>query len=258
MTISLIVPIYNEESYLVRCLESIAQQTIPFDEVILIDDHSTDNSLGILSSYVWDRTDTWRLTLMSANLGVSHSRNIGIRDATSDYITFLDADDELRRDACEIMRRTIEAIPYEDIIQFNHMRMYANRDRMSIKYREDTGEFTLEDMPKRPLAWFAVWNKIFKRGFLEKNELKFDTELEWGEDLFFSVQAIIANGGLICKQDGLCIRHFDNKQSLNHLYRDVEHDKKLVEKLESIRDLHPRIIDDLIAEHKQVQKEMAR
>lgn len=258
MTISLIVPVYNEESYLVRCLESIAQQTIPFDEVILIDDCSTDGSLGILTSYVWDRADAWKLIPKSANKGVSHSRNLGIRDATSDCIAFLDADDELRRDACEIMKRTIEAIPYENVIQFNHLRMYNGRDRIGMKYREQAGRFTLDDMPVRPLAWFAVWNKIFKRGFLKKNKLKFDTELEWGEDLFFNTQAIIANGGLICEEEGLCIRHFDNKQSLNHLYRDKAHDKALVEKLKSIRDLNPRIIDDLIAEHKQVQERMPR
>ena len=112
MTITLVVPIYNAEKYLRRCLDSIANQTKPFDEVILIDDGSTDGSNAIAAEYAGFKLHTFK------NEGLAVARNRGTKLATSEYIAYLDADDELMPDACEIMRKTAKRCPKNDIIQF--------------------------------------------------------------------------------------------------------------------------------------------
>lgn len=253
MTITLIVPIYNEESFLRRCLDSIEKQTEPFDEVILIDDNSTDKSLDIATEYAVP--NKWQVFENFENMGVAYSRNIGIENATSDFIAFLDADDALVLTASEIMKREAEA--GANIIQFNHWRKYELVDELRMKYQENARKFTLADMPTRPLAWFAVWNKVYRRDFLLQKQLFFNEDLEWGEDLLFNAQAIIKNYGLRCAEDATCIRHFDNKQSLNHLNRDSKHEGMLIKKLKQVRHIDERIIGEIIAEHQKKQRESA-
>lgn len=258
MTIALIVPIYNEERFLERCLKSIENQTVKFDEVILIDDYSTDGS-GWLATVYAETNANWHGFLHMPNRGVGFSRNRGIIEAISDWIAFLDADDELTLDACEQMHMAIKEHADENIIQFNHWRKYEGIEELRMKQstKEDGGVFTIDDMAKRPLGWFAVWNKLYRREWLCEQDLKFDESLEWGEDSLFNVKAIIANGRIVQKENACCIRHFDNKQSLNHLHRDREHNEALIAKLEQIRDKNERVIDEIIAEQREKQKGFA-
>lgn len=252
MTITLIIPFYNAEKWLDRCLTSVAHQTVPFDEVILIDDGSTDKSASIASKQFFVK---WRLYENTQNYGVSYSRNLGLKGAETDYVAFLDADDELVSDACEIMKR--EAETGENIVQFNHWRKYEMVEELRMKHQENARKFTLADMPTRPLAWFAVWNKIYRRDFLLQKQLFFDEDLEWGEDLLFNAQAIIKNYGIRCVEDATCIRHFDNKQSLNHLNRDSKHEGMLIKKLKQVCHIDERIIGEIIEEHQESKRNMA-
>ena len=95
VTITVIVPIYNVEKYLVECLESIASQTIAFDEVILINDGSTDKSLLICEKYV-SKYSYFNL-INQKNQGPSSARNQGLKHMTKEYVMFLDSDDFLDR-----------------------------------------------------------------------------------------------------------------------------------------------------------------
>lgn len=254
MTITLIIPFYNAEKWLDRCLDSVAEQSRPFDEVILVDDGSTDKSANIASKQFFE---SWQLYENAKNYGVSYSRNRGLKAIKTDYATFLDADDELALDACEKMHRAIEQNSEANIIQFNHWRKYANSEQLRMKHFQEAGSCSVEDLPERPLAWYAVWNKIYRTEFLRKHDFRFDESMEWGEDELFNLQAIIANGGVVCKKESTCIRHFDNSQSLNHIYRDSEHAGVLIKKLEKIKKMSPALIEQRINELKEVQKELA-
>ena len=98
--ISIIVPIYNTEKYLGNCLNSIINQTYKNLEIILINDGSTDNSLSICNNY--KNKDNRIKIVNKTHTGVSDTRNIGIKNATGEYIGFVDSDDYIEQDLLKI------------------------------------------------------------------------------------------------------------------------------------------------------------
>jgi len=105
--VSVIIPLYNKESYMERALKSVLNQTINDIEIIVIDDGSTDKSVEILENMKDDRI----LIFKQENMGVSNARNQGIKKSKSDFITFLDADDEWTNNHLEILLRLREKFP---------------------------------------------------------------------------------------------------------------------------------------------------
>jgi len=92
MTLSVIIPNYNNEKFLNKCLDSVLSQSVKPDEIIIVDDCSSDSSKEIIDSFA-SSCDIIKPVFLDNNLGVSHARNIGIREAKGEYITTLDADD---------------------------------------------------------------------------------------------------------------------------------------------------------------------
>lgn len=113
INLTVIIPVYNVENYLVQCLNSVVGQTIPFDEVILVNDGSTDNSLAICRKYV-SQYGYFKL-IDQENQGLSLARNRGIELAISEYIMFLDSDDYLRLDTVKILKKKLMGFPYDAI-----------------------------------------------------------------------------------------------------------------------------------------------
>lgn len=106
VTISLIVPVYNVEKYLTQCLESIVRQSVSFDEVIIINDGSTDQSQSICEKYI-SQYNYFKL-INQENRGLSSARNIGLDCASGEYVMFLDSDDYLRYDAVKILKEKLQ------------------------------------------------------------------------------------------------------------------------------------------------------
>lgn len=106
--ISIIIPIYNSEKYLRKCIDSVISQTFNDWEMILIDDGSTDNSGSICNEYA---SDSRVIIKHAQNGGVSKARNMGLRLAKGDYVTFMDSDDWLEPNAFEIYNRAIVSTP---------------------------------------------------------------------------------------------------------------------------------------------------
>ena len=134
MKISIIIPIYNGEKFIKKCLNSILNQTYKNWEVIIVNDGSTDNTELILKEYC--EKDSRILSFNKKNSGVSDSRNIGIEKAVGDYITFVDCDDWIEEDTLE----KIVAILQEkecDVLRYNHFRNYSNNiERVNIYDKE--------------------------------------------------------------------------------------------------------------------------
>ncbi|MBQ8784417.1 MAG: glycosyltransferase family 2 protein [Alphaproteobacteria bacterium] len=105
-TVTVVIPVYNVEKYLEQCLDSVINQTYKDIEIICINDGSTDNSITILEKYAL--SDNRIKIISQTNQGISAARNAGIKVATGKYITFLDSDDFLSRDAIEKMVTAIE------------------------------------------------------------------------------------------------------------------------------------------------------
>ena len=211
MKIGLIIPFKNAEKWLPRCLDSIGGQ--PF-EVYLVNDHSTDKSHVMMIEYALTFDNVWTVWMDPDVTGVSAARNEGLEQALEDgcnYITFLDADDELTEDAFKIYERAIAAQPDAQIIQFNHWRHYADNNRQC-RWFNQAGVYTLENLPQ---FWVVVWSKIYKAD-LVKN-IRFDTNLRHGEDELFVLECLAKARQISCFNEKNVIHHFDNSESLSKL-----------------------------------------
>lgn len=209
MTIAIIVPIYNEEPFLRRCLKSIENQTVPFDEVILVDDASTDGSRGIVEHNAVHLG--WKMILHDKNFGLSRSRNDGIKKAKSDYVTFLDSDDEILPDTCEKMHRAIEKYPEANFIQFNHLRHYAKINKTVKKYDNRAGVYDVNNL-QECACWWSAWNKIMRRSAITK--LLREELGKYGEDGVWILELVLDGARIRTIDDETVIHHFENPNSL--------------------------------------------
>lgn len=217
MTISLVVPIYNEAPFLPRCFQSIENQTITFDEVILIDDGSEDTSAQIASEYA--ERNGWRIIISDKNYGVGNSRNLGIRASKSDYITFLDSDDRLYSSACEAIHNAIEMHQDAEIIQFDHTRIVNGAE--PAKPNEERFYDFRKGIKNAPSFWCYVWNKAYKRNLIKNYRFG---KLSFGEDEAFNLELLLQGHRIYCDRGETVIKHFDNANSLAHLksYADIK------------------------------------
>lgn len=210
--LTVIIPVYNAERTLRRCLDSLADQVNDKVQVVVIDDGSTDNSIEIMSEYHMSISD-YRFN--ETNGGVSFTRSRGIRIAEGKYITFLDADDELAPDAIEKMCNMALVAEQKKlpIVQFNHARKYEGIAAMSHKYDNKPGFYSLNNLPVR---WFYVWNKIYSQEFLMHNGIYFTNKIDFGEDELFNLECLRYCEGITCVEAVTVIKHFDNPDSLCH------------------------------------------
>lgn len=190
--ISIIVPVYNVEEYLSKCLDSIVNQTYKNLEIILIDDGSTDNSGIICDEY--SEGDTRIKVIHKKNKGVSNTRNIGIENASGEYILFVDADDEIERDYVYVMIK--EVIQSDcDLVISNILDIFNTTCRKRIIKKENlTGifrndYFTLLELLRVPFV------KLYKSQMINKYNIRFCESMKLSEDQVFNFQyySIIKN-----------------------------------------------------------------
>lgn len=178
MLVSLIIPVYNVESFLPRCLDSVSSQTYKELEVIIINDGSTDNSQQIIDRYVAENPCFKAYTI--ENSGQGGARNYGFEKANGEYIAFLDSDDYIAPDCIE---RLVETAIKEDgdIVVCN---CYDVREDGSVleKYKNNQDNITtsLFENPQILFNRVAPWGKLFKKSVF--GELRFVTGV-WYEDM---------------------------------------------------------------------------
>lgn len=210
MRIALIIPFKNAAPWLGRCLRSIGSQ--PF-EVILVDDQSTDASATIALKYCVDSAG-WSYHETRDATGVSHARNVGLEAARAkgcDYITFLDADDELTNNAYIQVTAAIRENPQADIIQLNHEVILNNGVRRPRGYNR-AGYYKLDGLPT---LWPCVFSKVIKAELIDG--IKFIKGLRHGEDELFILDCLALTRGIYCSERIATIHHKDNPQSLSKI-----------------------------------------
>lgn len=184
----MVVPIYNVEDYLVSCLESLADQTFSDLEVLLVDDGSPDRSGEIADEFAQGRPG-WRV-LHVENGGLGRARNIGLDAAGTEFVTFVDSDDVVPRDAYELMMHAIEGSG-SDIVSGGVLRYDGARTRPSGLHRRAVPETRIgthvRAMPSL-LYDTTAWNKIFRREFLVEHGLRFPEGVLY-EDIPLTVPA---------------------------------------------------------------------
>lgn len=181
--LSIIIPIYNADRFLVKCLNSIVRQTLKNWELILIDDGSTDKSWETMNQF--KNCDNRIEIKQIENAGVSNARNIGLSLAKGKYIAFVDADDWISEEMFENMVRVAEDENL-DIVQCSYAVINENNyveqtKIMENKYYDNSRDILFSYFEQKISP--CVFNKIFRKVLIE--EIFFDPELSIGEDSQF-------------------------------------------------------------------------
>ena len=167
---SIIIPVWNLEPYISRCLDSVIAQTYKNIEIICINDGSTDNSLNILQEYA-ERDNRIKI-IDQENQGVSVARNNGIDAASGDYLLFVDGDDYVDTRMCEVLNGKVENY---DLVFFNFYRITSNGE---IKRAVTRNRNTFQFSP-------VVWSFCFRSEFVQRERIRFPQGINIAEDVVF-------------------------------------------------------------------------
>lgn len=193
--VSIIVPVYNVEKYLRKCLNSLINQTLKEIEIICINDGSTDKSLEILEEY--KNRDSRIILLNQENSGQSIARNNGIKKATGEYLGFVDPDDWVDLDYYEKLYNAAST-NNTDIAVGGIVRVTGFKKKKFLNFKKETItdntnlKFELCDVPEKSY----VWNKIYKTEKLKEIGLEFEKGIFY-EDCIFTPQALFYLGKIV-------------------------------------------------------------
>lgn len=186
MIISVIIPVYNAEKYIEQCLDSIINQTYKELEIICIDDGSTDQSLSIIETYA--KKDSRIICLHKENEGVSLARNLGLDKAKGEYVIFVDGDDWIDEDTCELAIREMKE--NVDLVMWSYVRERNGDSQKKHIFDQDIYFIDSEVQeklhrrmigivgkelanPENADALCTVWGKLYRRQIIETNQLQF-------------------------------------------------------------------------------------
>lgn len=171
--LSVIVPFYNNEAFVIAALDSLFAQISDDIEVVIIDDGSTDASGAQVNQYLAQRRHPRVVFTSQANGGIAHARNVGLRLATGRYLTFLDGDDLLSDDYLAILRPLLTTGEY-DLIDFNYQKFTEqpptpdNRAAQPVAY--DFSQLELSCLqPLFARSMWHLWSRVYKRTLLKGN-----------------------------------------------------------------------------------------
>ena len=179
--VSIIVPVYNVESYLEKCLNSLVHQTLNDIEIIAVNDGSTDKSLDILMNYSCKYPEKIKV-ITQENQGLSGARNKGLQFATGEYIGFVDSDDWVEKEMYEEMYKKAISKDF-DMVVCDLTYIYENHTKKAYSNIKKDIQ-TEKEIKKSMLAIYpAAWNKLYKKSLFENNV--FFKEKVWFEDVEF-------------------------------------------------------------------------
>ena len=181
--ISIIVPAYNAEKYIKKCLDSLINQTKKELEFIIINDGSKDKTEEIIKSYTDSRIKYYK----NPNQGIGKTRNFGIEKATGKYLIFLDSDDFLEDDCCEKLFEKVEK-DHLDIVICDFYKEWEDgrKEEIHTPFFENS---SLKENPDIITEYLSPWAKIYKRELIEKNKIRFVEDTKY-EDAPFVIEAL--------------------------------------------------------------------
>ena len=192
LKVSIIVPIYNAQKTLERCIESILNQDFSDFELLLINDGSKDDSGKICDAYA--KKDHRVRVIHKENSGVSASRNLALQEAKGEYLQFLDADDWITPNATRLLVESLEQ-NHCDMVIADFYRVIKERlshkgsiDEDGVLSREEFANFMMEN--PADFYYGVLWNKLYKKSIIEKQQLCMNPKISWCEDFMFNLEYI--------------------------------------------------------------------
>lgn len=230
ITVTVVIPVYNVSPYVERCIQSVINQTYPAMECIIVDDFSTDDSIArcqrLLDNYKGDTQ--FVIFHHSKNRGLSAARNTGTDAASSDYIYYLDSDDEITPDCLE---KLVNPILHDDSIEMvmgdnssdysmmpgaknrvkqwlgslhDNQGFFSESDKLVLKNNDEISKWFYGTKQTRP---FYVWNKLIKLSFIKKHQLYNKEGLLW-EDMLWTFYTIRCLHRVAVVSDKTYTQHF--------------------------------------------------
>lgn len=214
--VSVIMPIYNAEKYLKNTLNSVINQTIGFEniELILVDDCSTDNSRDIIEEYSKNYSNIKKIFLEKNSGYAGIPRNVGIRNATSDYIMFIDNDDEYFPEICDKLYNTL-ILENADTVVCNALGSFdlgGGSDNVIEFSWKTKGRISLNE----EIIYFGnifIWNCIFKKSIILNNNIEFING--FSEDSIFTLEYAIHSKKLVYLSDFTGYNHIQRENSVS-------------------------------------------
>ncbi len=231
MKVSVIVPVYNVEEYLEKCLDSITSQSLKDIEIICVNDGSTDRSGEILQKYA--KKDNRIRVINQENQGVSVARNNAMKEAGGEFLGFVDSDDWISENYFEELYNTAKKHDAEisccGFVRVYHSGRIQKRFEVTLEsVHEGANEkFQAADIPKM----CYVFNKLFKRSFIEKLGLEFVPGMYF-EDIPFSIRAVYFSNKLALSP-GSVYYYRANRDSITRGYQS---DKKQTDRILAKKD----------------------
>ena len=204
--VSIIVPIYNAQDHIARCVESIRRQTYRNLEILLLNDGSQDVSLEVCKMYA--NVDPRIVLIDKANSGVAATRNMGLREAGGKYLQFVDADDTIQPYATELLVQRAEESS-ADLVIAHYNRITPPRPRAEDDPRPERptkvqtygflmeGPMTKEEfaagLMQEPASFYygVMWNKLYRADIVREHpDVRCNEELDYSEDLYFNLSFI--------------------------------------------------------------------
>ncbi|MBR5175513.1 MAG: glycosyltransferase [Bacteroidales bacterium] len=188
MLVSVIIPVYNAAPFIGKCMESVLGQTLESLELICVDDHSSDNSLEVMSGFTDSRL---KIIHFPENKGVSAARNAGLDAASGEYVYFLDSDDWLDLDYLEVMCAKAEDSGDDVIVNSNYIEEFPESGKRALSSRfgfveDEPGYYPMDVIQNRFPP--VVWARLFRRRFLVEKDIHFPPPFvrNGTEDIFFT------------------------------------------------------------------------
>lgn len=184
--VSIVIPAYNAERFIARCIESATKQSYKNIEIIVVNDGSSDKTLAIAEEIA--STDSRIRIIDKDNGGVSSAREAGIKRSRGKYLMFIDSDDYVEGDYVEYFLNLIRfnGGDYDMAVNYNRFSLYETK-----QIRKETVDITSPDYIAESIyvgrIHEAVWNKIYKTSFLKANRISFNNEIWYGEGMLFNM-----------------------------------------------------------------------
>lgn len=203
--ISIIVPVYNVENYLKKCIESIQNQTFENIEIILVDDGSTDMSSEICDNFA--KIDSRIRVFHLKNGGVSKARNYGMDKAIGKYIMFCDSDDYVNKSWCETLYHYIKLYPNSWIGTGLYRVNYYDKSKQKVVYDckkkfHNIKKDKYYEIMHLGIAGLLV-TRIFENEKIKNNKLRFKEELTYGEDVIFNCEYLNISDDIVMINEAL-------------------------------------------------------
>lgn len=208
--ISVIIPVYNVEKYLARCLNSIIKNTYKNIEIILVNDGSKDKSQEIIDKYK-NKYGNIIKAKEQENKGPAEARNVGIEMASGEYLMFIDSDDFIKEDYIENYVKTLKEADY-DLVAGGYHKWIDGKITYTI---------ALQDEPWAKFMIMGPYTKLYKKSFLQENNIKF-VKVNIGEDIYFNLQvnALAKKAKII---DYVGYYWYTNNESIsNTMHKDIK------------------------------------